>query len=67
MAVGVGVPIFCIFTYTNPILVEPDDGIFQACFKETDKKDVNGVILGTADFEESYLFECIKKIIYSVN
>ena len=65
MAVGVGASILCIFTYTNPILVEPDEGIFQACFKEIDKKDVNGITLGRGDLEKSYLFECISIFIKS--
>lgn len=59
MAVGLSVPILCIFTHTNPILVQPDEGVFKACFKNTDTIDLNGVTLGSPNLEEDYLKDCV--------
>lgn len=55
MAVGISIPIFCIFTYTNPLLVFPDEGTIETCFLETEAKDVRGVSLGTSEFKLSDL------------
>lgn len=34
MAVAIKIPIYSIFTYTNPKLVEPTSGIYKLVFEE---------------------------------
>ena len=61
LAVGVGVPIFCYFAYTNPKLVEPEQGIFQLCYKEIDRLDNFGLKQCSSDIDEFNLIQCFKQ------
>ena len=58
LAVGVGVPVFCYFTYTNPKLVEPDEGIYQMCYKEIEEFDNFGLYKCSSDIDTAYLQDC---------
>ena len=60
LAVGVGVPVFCYFTYTNPKLVEPDEGIYQLCYKETEELDTFGLHKCSSDITITDLQTCFR-------
>lgn len=61
LAVGVSVPVFCYFTYTNPKLVEPDYGIYQLCYKETEELDDFGLHKCSANITATDLQTCFQK------
>ncbi|MEA3554577.1 MAG: glycosyltransferase family 9 protein [Campylobacterota bacterium] len=58
IAVAVGIPIFSIFTYTNPKLVEPSSGKFKLCYKEIDEYDIFGLNKCTKELDIKYLKQC---------
>lgn len=55
MGVAVGVPIYCIFTYTNPSLVFPDSGIIETCFIEDELDIKTGLYFGTKNISLDFL------------
>ena len=58
MAVAIKIPIYSIFTYTNPKLVEPTNGIYKLVFKEDKTLEENKKLelkFGTKDIELSKL------------
>ncbi len=58
MAVAIKIPIYSIFTYTNPKLVEPTNGIYKLVFKEDKTLEENKKLVlkfGTKDIELSKL------------
>lgn len=60
IAVANGTPIFSIFTYTNPKLVEPLKGIFEIVFKEDEMLEENKnheLKLGTKDIASTKIKE----------
>jgi ADP-heptose:LPS heptosyltransferase len=58
IAIGVGVPTFTVFTYTNPELVRPSSGIFQACYQETDQLDKFGLKICDKDIGIEKIKRC---------
>lgn len=63
LSVGLKIPTFGIFTYTNPLLVEPTQGIFKLCFQESGEIGRDGLKQGTKEIEVNYLLETTKQFI----
>jgi ADP-heptose:LPS heptosyltransferase len=58
LAVGVGSPIFALFTHTNPELVRPEIGIYELAFRVDESKGLDpfGLPYGTNDLNVDELF-----------
>lgn len=63
LAVGAKIPILCIFTYTNPLLVEPQQTIYESCFCPTSEVDLHDLPLGTSEIPDEVLFSSVEKLI----
>lgn len=63
LAVGAKIPILGIFTYTNPLLVEPQQTIYESCFCPTSEVDLHGLPLGTSEIPDEILFSAAEKLI----
>lgn len=67
IAVGIKVPILGIFTYTNPILVVPNDGIVSICFQEGDRKMNDFFYYGTNKIEIESLFLQVDRLLEKIH
>lgn len=63
IAVAIGIPIFGIFTYTDPKLVEPDQGTFVLCFEPQDELKSANIRFGRKDLNLDYLLESTNQFI----
>lgn len=55
ISIGLECPTFGIFTYTNPVLVKPNDGTYELCFQETGEYGRDGLKQGTKEIDTEYL------------
>lgn len=62
LAVALAIPIFCIFTHTNPELVRPDGGKYVLCFKPTSHIGQAGLPLGTKEIDQELLWENYRQL-----
>ena len=60
IAVATDIPILGIFTYTDPRLVEPENGIYIHCFQSEQDIDSAGLRFGNKDLDLEYLLERTK-------
>ena len=66
IAVAIGIPIIGIFTYTNPLLVEPESGLFIHCFQPDPKTVDNPMSFGKKDLDLDYLIGCTEQLVKQV-
>lgn len=66
ISVGLELPTFGIFTYTNPILVEPSHGIYKLCFQENGEYGKDGLKQGTKEIETQFLIESTQKFMNQI-
>ncbi len=63
MAFGLKCPTLGIFTQTRPEIVDPEDSIHIACFKEGRELDSCGQKMGTQELSADYCFSQFEKLI----
>lgn len=63
IAVAIGIPIIGIFTHTNPLLVEPESGLFINCFQPDPTTCDDPIGFGIRDLDKDYLLMCTKTLI----
>ena len=63
IAVCLNLPIFSIFTYTNPKLVEPENGIYEICNKEIDEYGLFDLRICTNKMEIAFIITSFKKFV----
>jgi ADP-heptose:LPS heptosyltransferase len=68
LAVGIGVPIFGLFTHTNPELVRPERGIYEIAFQEDPDKGLDqfGLPYGTRDLPVSELIVRVESLVQRI-
>jgi ADP-heptose:LPS heptosyltransferase len=57
IAIAIGIPIIGIFTYTNPVLVEPESGLYVNCFQSDSKIHDDPMSYGKNDLDMDYLLK----------
>lgn len=55
IAAAIGIPIIGMFPHTNPLLVEPEDGVFVHCFQPDDTSFYHGIPYGKKDLDLDYV------------
>jgi ADP-heptose:LPS heptosyltransferase len=68
LAVGIGIPIFGLFTHTNPELVRPEDGICEIAFQEDPDKGLDqfGLPYGTRDLAVDELIAQLDNLVQRI-
>lgn len=63
LAMGMKVPTFCIFTYTHPILVQPNQEKYGYYFEEGEGHDLHGLSRGKKEISINDFLETTKKFV----